>query len=170
MIDTRRTVRCLLIPLGGEPSLLPSTAVAEVVPYKPVERPRGSPEWFLGWLDWRGIQVPMVSLEQAWRQPEPADGANTHVAVLNTLNGTPELPFIAIRTQGIPRLLQVDKTGATPRRPPHALPLTLLSVQVNDTPAVIPDLDGLERMVLPLVNKRGAGDVADQPRSLGGAG
>jgi hypothetical protein len=52
-----------VIPLYKSILLIPNATVAEIIAYEPLQRVQGSPDWFLGFLGWRGVQVPVVSFE-----------------------------------------------------------------------------------------------------------
>lgn len=55
---------CLFLPLFEKNILLPSAAVAEIVSYEKPQVLADVPAWFLGVLTWRGIQIPLVNLEE----------------------------------------------------------------------------------------------------------
>ena len=70
------------------------------------------------------------------------------IAVLNTLNGNPQLPYIGLLTLGISRLVRVSAENLS--RDADDAPdsdLVLESVMIGDQPAWIPDLDRLEQML-----------------------
>ena len=68
------------------------------------------------------------------------------VAVLKALGGNPELPFIAVLTQGFPRLTTLNSELIIPTHDGTALPPGVRAhVLVRDDMAVIPDLEMIER-------------------------
>lgn len=155
MMETRVAVRSQLIPITGDNLLLPNTAVAEVIYYQEPQSLAG-PKWLLGMLTWRERSVPLVSFEMACAaKAEESDqalatpNARAKVAVLNTLNGNPELNFIAVVTQGLPKLMLIDENKiASIEHEIETSPLILSRVIVNDEPALIPNLDALEEMLM----------------------
>ena len=56
-----------LVPLQKSNILLPRNSVAELIPYEPLQRIQNTPDWFLGLLSWRGVQVPVFSFEMLTR-------------------------------------------------------------------------------------------------------
>ena len=52
-----------VVPLQKSNVLIPEITVAEVIPYEPLQRVQDTPDWFLGFLGWRGVQVPVASFE-----------------------------------------------------------------------------------------------------------
>lgn len=137
-------IASLLIPMVGRPLLLPNVAVAEIVPWQEPERLEDKPQWFLGEVEWRGVRIPVLSLE-LMNDPELEDAAHgNRLAVLNGVGQTKH-NFYAVAVQGIPRLVRVfpDELGneqdATEEKSYD------MHVQVSGERAVIPDLANVER-------------------------
>lgn len=100
-------IRSVLIPLTGKRVLLPNATVAEVITYSTPEPVEGTPDWVMGRVVWRGWWVPVFSLPMlgGWTARETEAGAK--IAVLKALGGNPDMPFMAMVTQGFPRLVTV---------------------------------------------------------------
>ena len=145
--DGDERVRCLLLPLAEGAALLPNTAVAEVAIHARLQDAPDDPDWLCGRADWRGLQVPVVALEAAWSGTAARRGGERRIAVLNTLNGNPALPFLAIAIAGTPRLLQVSaaEVGACGEGAEAGI---LCRLQVASDEAVIPDLDAMEQWLV----------------------
>ncbi|MGD8589687.1 MAG: chemotaxis protein CheW [Chromatiales bacterium] len=141
-------VRCVLIPLATSRLLLPNAVVAEVMDYQtPVPRER-MPDWYLGDLVWRGTSVPMVSIEGMLGGSVAVPGVRSRTLVLNTLNGNKKLSHIGLITQALPTLVRVNLDNLEPSKIRNDLgTLINLPVTVNNSLALIPDLDELERQV-----------------------
>lgn len=151
MINTRLAVRSQIIPIEGDRLLLPNTAVAEIVHYAEPTPVADAPAWLLGLLAWRDRRIPLVSFEAACDQPLPASGGRAKIAVLNTLNENTALDFFAVLTQGVPQLMLVNEGKIAPIEHETAThPLVLSQVILNGEPALIPNLDVLEEMLLAL--------------------
>lgn len=100
-------IRSVLIPVTGERILLPNATVAEVITYAAPDAVEGTPDWVLGRVVWRGWRVPVFSLPMlaGWSAGENEAGAK--IAILKALGGNPDMPFMAMVTQGFPRLVTV---------------------------------------------------------------
>ncbi|MFZ2235470.1 MAG: chemotaxis protein CheW, partial [Dokdonella sp.] len=73
----------------------------------------------------------------------------TKIAVLKALGGDPKLPFIAVLTQGFPRLVTVTPESLVPTDDDgHRATGVLAEVLVREDPATIPDLALIETMLL----------------------
>lgn len=140
-------VYSLLIPLEGYTLLLPNTAVAEVLNYSRPDAALAAPEWLLGMLLWRERRVPMISFEAACGgRPGPAT-RRSRIVVLNTLGGNPDLPYIAVMTQGIPHLRALGEESVE-REEGEASASVACRVRLDGSQlALIPDIDELERRV-----------------------
>jgi len=146
---TFETVHCLLLPLNGEIIVLPNAAVAEIIPYSAPEPVSGAPDWMLGRLSWRDRRVPLISFESASDGQAGKVHSNCRIAVLNTLNGNRDLPYVAILTQGLPSLqivrpnnIQYADKPNTPRQSIQAY------VNMGGAAGIIPDIDDLETRIL----------------------
>lgn len=150
-------VRCLLLPLNQGAVLLPNTAVAEVTSEVHLqEPPPAGVEWLQGWTRWRGLQVPVLALEPLFGSTAPTAGAQ-RIAVLNTLNGNPALPFVAVAIRAIPRPVQVSEGVLGACRGETAAGVHC-RLELAGGEAIIPDLDVLEQWSLAAGVPRGSVD------------
>lgn len=140
-------VASLLVPMQGRPWLIPNILVAEVVPLRQPERTGQGPEWLLGWLSWRDLEVPLISFERLNDAGQPYIGGEARIAVLNTITGRTR--FYAVIIQGIPRMVKVGGNDLV-EEPVDTGPAEAMSVQVGGDLAVMPDLDAIERAVVGL--------------------
>lgn len=140
----RTTLTTLMLPLSDRSLILPNVAVAELIDYQLRQPVRGAPDWHMGMIVWRDLQIPLVSFEAACGAL-PMVGERARIVVLNCLSDGP-LQFMAILIQGVPRSCKVDSQLSYVDVP--LAPLELAAVQISDRIARIPDLDGLERLLL----------------------
>jgi len=148
MAQTDSKIRSQLIPLAGVSLVLPNTCIAEVIGYKEPQPVDGTPDWLLGFLDWRGVRIPLISFEAANGGSLAKADRRSRIVVLNGIGGDEELPFFGLVAQGIPRLMQLDTTIISAiAQPEHTHPLALQHTRVQEQEAIIPDQDKLERMI-----------------------
>jgi len=150
-----KEIRCVLIPLTEFWLLLPNAAVAEVISFSPYEKQDNQIDWMLGTIDWREQKVPLVSFEGLLDIPIQQVTERTKIVVLNTLNGNTKLPYIALSSQSIPRLIKVS--SETLKVMPGASKMKKSAVaewtRVNDYLSFIPNLDYLEKSVYKIIYK-----------------
>lgn len=142
-------VPSLLVPMVNQPLLLPNVTVAEIVPPASAESLQGAPEWYLGELLWREQRVPLLSYERMNGESLPESNPRGRIAVLNSTGVSPDLPFLAIVTQGIPSLARV-REDEIHEREAQRQPYEQLLVSWAGEAAVIPDLAAMERACLDL--------------------
>ncbi|MFC5740229.1 chemotaxis protein CheW [Dyella tabacisoli] len=143
-----REIRCVLVPVGNLRLLLPNATVAEVITLPTPEPVEGAPEWLLGRIAWRGWRVPLLSFTKLAGATEDDTGLSMRVAVLKALGGNPKLPFIAVITQGFPRLTTLNAELIIPTHDGTPMPAGVRAeVLVRDDVAVIPDLEGIEEQL-----------------------
>ena len=146
-----RAVHCITIPVKNETLLLPNAAVAEIIAYIPPGKFEDAPDWVLGKLSWRDYNVPLISFEAAMGKAVVPATKNSRIAVLNTLNGNSELPYIGILTQGIPGLgLAREQIITDAEEKLSDLTAVKMTVKFYGARMLIPDIDQLEERLLRL--------------------
>lgn len=147
-------VRTQLIPLADMNMLLPNTCIAEVIALGELTPVNKAPEWLLGMMNWRGVDIPVISFESANGIAADAPTRSSRVAVLNGLTGDEKLPFYGVISQGIPKLMALEKSAVTAiKKPEQKLPLASEQTQLPDVAAVIPDQKKIEKLLLKELNK-----------------
>jgi chemosensory pili system protein ChpC len=142
-------VHCLLLPMHQDIAVLPNAAVAEVIPFSEPLPIDDAPEWLIGYLNWRERRVPLVMFETA----SDGDSGRIHkgcrIAVLNTLNGNRDIPYIAIVMQGLPSL-QIVRSNSIQYadRPTIQRQSIKAYVNLNGVAAIMPDIDDLESRLI----------------------
>jgi chemosensory pili system protein ChpC len=148
-----REIRCVLVPVGDLRLLLPNATVAEVITHTTPEPVADAPAWLLGRIAWRGWRVPLVSFTHLADAGEGDAELSVRVAVLKALGGNPRLPFIAVLTQGFPRLTTLNAELIIPTHDGSPLPAGVRAqVLVRDDVAMIPDLEWIEAELLNLLD------------------
>ena len=139
MTDLPEQIASLLIPMVGRPLLVPNVTVAEIVNWRNPEVVTGMPSWVLGCVDWRGVNLPVLSIE-AMNDPNLEDvDCGERLVVING-QGESKRPFYGLAVQGIPRLVRVfpDEIGEQETMSDDAVYDML--VMVSGERAIIPDL------------------------------
>jgi chemosensory pili system protein ChpC len=136
----------LLLPLADRNLILPNVAVAELIDYQPPGTfDLDTPPWYLGLVTWRDRQIPLLSFESACGQ-KIVIGERARIVILNALGGRPELKFIALLVQGIPRSCKLDSQLSYVDVP--LCSLEQAAVQVAEQVAKVPDLMALEELLV----------------------
>lgn len=147
--ETVDAIHCLMVTLSNETLLLPNAAIAEVTGFTEPQPLDGSPDWFLGRITWRERLVPLISFENASTSGESMNiRKGNRIAILNTLNGNAEIPYIGLIVQGIPRLRVVRQNNITTLEARPANRQSVIEiVEVEGQSLVIPDIDDLEKRI-----------------------
>ena len=77
------SIRCMQMPLNNWQLLLPNSAVAEIIGYTTPESANQGSGWYDGKISWRGVLVPVVSLEKMCE----LDAAETRGPIWPSRNG-----------------------------------------------------------------------------------
>ncbi|WP_303289784.1 chemotaxis protein CheW [Marinobacter sp. SS5-14b] len=147
MNENSQTLPCVMIPVSDRQLLLPNVSIAEVVDLNSTDAGTNTPDWLVGFLEWRGLNLPVISYDAANGGKLMIPGGNRgRIIVINTIGPKHEqLPFMALVTQGIPsqaRLME-DQIRELEGQPG---PADLMQVEVDGETAWIPNLEYLESL------------------------
>lgn len=137
-------IPCLLVPLLGCTLLLPTVTIAEMAPMRPISSIANAPNWLMGNYDWRNMRVPVVSYESINGGKVTPLNPQGRMAVLNNTGVDSRLSFVAIPTQGIPRMVRVLEDDITENREVQKRLFDKMPVKVGLEQFVIPDVAALE--------------------------
>ncbi len=112
MADSELELSIFIVPLQKSNILIPNELVAEIIPYEPLQRIQDSPDWFLGFLGWRGVQVPVASFEMLTIEGASfslVSVSSASLVILRALGGDQDdFSYFAIVAQAMPRLAEVS--------------------------------------------------------------
>lgn len=149
MSENTETLSCVMIPMNGRQLLLPNVSIAEVVDLSSTQAPTDGPEWLAGKLEWRGLDLPVISYDGAnGGEVTTSGGTRGRIVVLNTISDHHKtIPFMALVTQGIPSQTRLNEDQIK-RIEGDLGSADLMQVDVDGETAFIPDLGFLESLAL----------------------
>lgn len=141
-------IKCVLLTVNEDRVILPNSAIAEIVPIRNIINVANRPDWMLGYLDWRGNSVPLVSFEAMGgvRMPSLATG-NVKAAVVYAVGGDRAFPFMSFLVQGAPQILNVAETDILENKEQITHPAIEQKVIAKGETASILDLAKLEQVI-----------------------
>lgn len=146
-VEQDNIVSSLLVPMQQTNLLVPNVAIAEVVPKSTLSPLENAPPWFLGYLEWRGEQVPVLSFEVANSQVHGQDSSNARIAVFNAVSHKSRRQFFGLLVQGIPRQIKVGDSDVREDSQATLAEAESMGVITQLGKASIPNLDFLEGLV-----------------------
>ena len=101
------TMSCVI---EGQSVLLPGIAVAEVIDYQAglQNYADGAPDWLLGKLNWRGLQIPLVSLEGLDHAGFFSQQKSLKIVVVNALFDLSEVAYWGFVSLETPKLHRIS--------------------------------------------------------------
>jgi len=144
-MNNQYVLRAQLIPLNGATLLLPNTAVAEVVHFNDVEATPSTPSWVYGMINWRGLSLPLLSMEGLLEMDVLPLNKEKRIIVLNSLDNNQDMPFIAIVSDGNPHLIKLheDTMGDELMEEHSSHYIHTVSVY-RDRRVLVPDLNAIK--------------------------
>ena len=152
MALTNTEIRGVMIPVSGGRVLLPNASVAEVITLTTPETIGDAPPWLLGRIPWRGWRLPLIAYAVLIGQVETEGSLHARVAVLKAPGAHPRMPYLALLTQGFPRLVTLTPDVLMPAGDDGHHFGVRSEVLVRDEPAHIPDLQAIEARLLAVLN------------------
>ena len=136
-------VRCMFLPFEEKGLLVPSTGVAEIVGLSPPTEVEDAPEWLAGKMNWRGLDIPLLSMERVLGDDVPPPGVRNRVAVMHAMDGALQPGFYGIVIQRLPTVvLASERNVAASDSAASDWRQGVLDLEVGR--ALIPNFDYLE--------------------------
>ena len=141
-------VKCVVLTVNEDRLVMPNAAIAEIVPIRNIINVANKPGWMLGYLDWRGNSVPLVSFEAIGgvRMPSLASG-DVKAAVVYSISEDKEFPFISFLVQGAPQVVNLVPTDVIENKEEIQHPAIEQKVMIKGEMASILDLEKLEFLI-----------------------
>jgi chemosensory pili system protein ChpC len=149
MTEVEESLPAFVIPLQKSNIMLPNASVAEIIPYEPLQRVQDTPDWFIGVLAWRGVQVPVVSFEMLTVKRASfslVSVSSASLVVLRALGGWQGFQYFALVAQALPRLVRVTADELFQAGEDVAA-TELLKARYGELLVSIPDVDYIEAQI-----------------------
>ena len=137
------SVRCMLLPLVSINLLVPNSAVAEILPYSAPQKLNGSSEWFQGVVLWRGVYIPVVSVEDMCLMGTAMATPRSRIAVLYNPERDADVPYLGIHMQDIPRAYLAESKKMESGNDTGLSRYLLSRVDADNFARMIPNLDNI---------------------------
>jgi chemosensory pili system protein ChpC len=144
-----KKIKCVLLTLRTENVVVPNTALAEVVSLRDVDKVDNAPQWLLGKMHWRGVDIPLVSFEAAAEGAGAAMRANQAAVIhLISADGKAVYPYVGLSISGLPHISDFSKEQITIdayERKDH--PMVAQRIILNGAAASILDIDSIASLL-----------------------
>lgn len=125
----------------------PQAILAEVVPQQTMTQDDSSEDWLMGFLDWRGEQVPVIDPGVICGRAEPA-AANIHrYGVLYALEHIVGLSYYALPLASVPHPVMVTADDVQAETLAESCPALAAQALIENQSVAIPDFPYLERLI-----------------------
>ena len=144
-------IKCVIFTLRKENVIVPNALVAEIVSVKDMQASKNVPEWYLGRLNWRGTDVPLLSFEAAAGYEITKVNLNTQAVVLYSVGVdgvTEENPYLALVMSGVPHVSFFSREQIkADNEEMDGHPMVSQKVRINGARVSILDVDAMVSMV-----------------------
>ena len=151
MTEDTQLIKCVILTLRKENVIIPNALVAEIISVKEVVENENKPEWFLGNMNWRGKDVPLLSFEAADGDEVSKVNLNTQAVVLYAVGkdgDDVESPYLGLVMSGVPHISRFTREQiATDSEGQEDHPMVAQKVRINGARVSILDVDAMVSMV-----------------------
>ncbi|VAW55573.1 hypothetical protein MNBD_GAMMA05-2144 [hydrothermal vent metagenome] len=149
-VDTE-LIKCVILTLRKENVIVPNALVAEIISVKDLEGSEDAPAWFLGRMNWRGADVPLLSFEAASGAEMNKVNLNTQAVVLYAVGKSGEVtdnPYLGLVMSGVPHVSRFTREQiTTDGEEIEEHPMVAQKVRINGARVSILDVDAMVEMV-----------------------
>ncbi len=143
-----KPVRAMYLPLQMDGMLLPDVSVVEVMPVQEIAETSGSPEWYIGSIAWRGMQLPLICFESLNGAMTVSAESVERVAIVRGTADHGHLPYYALVICGKPQLFTLSEEDIEVHEGRPRGRAEAMSVAVLDQTAGIPNIEWVEQHLL----------------------
>lgn len=143
-------IKCVLLTLRTENVVLPNAAVAEIVSLREIKKVSGAPQWMLGKMHWRGVDIPLVSFEAAAEGAGVAMRANQAAVIylISSDGKASAYPYVGLSISGVPHISHFSRQQIaidTDSKKSH--PMVAQRIRINGAAASILNIDEISSMI-----------------------
>lgn len=136
-------VRCMLLPMSSMSLVVPNSAVAEIIGYSQPRPLAESSDWFLGVVLWRGVYIPVISVETMCSADTVHVGPRSRIGIIYNPEKDEEVPYIGLHMQDIPRAYLAESGKMESASDDELSQYLLSSVDGDEFSRAIPNLDAM---------------------------
>jgi|SaaInl5LU_22_DNA_1037371.scaffolds.fasta_scaffold04807_2 chemosensory pili system protein ChpC len=128
--------------------LLPGNLLADVVSAMTITADSAAAEWSVGELSWRGLTLPVISIEQLILNRAPRL-RGSHIAIFHGTVDTEKMPFYGVPMQALPHNFKLARESDLAVRSDELdLQYCAMKVTARGVASIIPDIEGIENALL----------------------
>lgn len=147
------SVRCMLLPMSSISLVIPNSAVAEIIGYSEPRRLEDSSDWFLGVVLWRGVYVPVVSVEQMCLVDATHVGSRSRIGIIYNPEKDSDVPYIGLHIQDIPRAYLAESDTMESGTDDNLSQYLLSRVDGDEFSRAIPNMDAMIADLKPQISQ-----------------
>ena len=143
---------CMSLSLESCDLILPTVSVAEMAPVRQLEIGTVDVPWILGFYVWRQINVPVMAYDFLnGREDSKTLNPEGRIAVLNNTGVSEQVPFVAIHTQAIPKMIKVGASDISADVSVATGEYDTMGVKLHMQNSIIPNIQKLEHLYAELL-------------------
>ena len=152
--DMPDVLTVLLFSIEGGRVLMPDVLVAEIVDFQATTTDSDDvPTWYLGELEWRGLSIPLISMEALNNDSFFSQSKALKIIVLHGTNYRDKLPYWAFVSLETPKMLRVNASDLVKIEAGETGEMEAMQAELSGEPVIIPDVGKIESEIVGLLDK-----------------
>lgn len=146
-ISQTENLGTLLFSIEGGQIMLPDIAVAEIIEFKDVEAgDEDVPVWYLGKIEWRGLNIPVISLEALNHGSFFTHSNRLKIIVINSFTKR-EFGYWGFVTLETPKMQRINSDSIVADQSVELGEVQLMAAEYMGEPVILPDLETIEKNI-----------------------
>jgi chemosensory pili system protein ChpC len=148
------SINALLSMIEGGRMIIPDALIAEIVDFQATHAESDDvPTWYLGKLPWRGIEIPLISVEALNNDSFFRQSRLLKIIVIHGVFNREKMPYWAFVALETPRMQRIPKSALLPDEEAERGIVEVIKVLLDDESIMVPDIEKIENQIVTLLDR-----------------
>ncbi len=141
------SLNTLLFPMSLGKLLFPDVAVAEIVDYQKPRSVETDVDWLLGDIQWRGIQLPVISFDKLNEQKPLEMTRSSKIVVMHSLDQRQSCNFWAFVVHDAPTMQTVNTESLVQNEKKPVTEAVVMQAELMGLNVLLPNMAFIEKRI-----------------------
>ncbi len=146
------SINALLSFIEGGRMIIPDALIAEIVDFQPTHAESDDvPTWYLGKLPWRGIYIPLISVEALNNDSFFRQSRLLKIIVIHGVFNRETMPYWAFVALETPKMQRIQKDALVQDEEAQTGVVEIMKAQLGDESIIVPDIEKIEKEIVAML-------------------
>lgn len=148
------SINALLSLIEGGRMIIPDALIAEIVDFQSIHTESDDvPTWYLGKLPWRGIYIPLISIEALNADSFFRQSRMLKIIVIHGAFHREKMPYWAFVALETPKMQRIQKEALLPDEDAQTGVVEKMKTQLAGEAIMVPDIEKIEAEIVALLDR-----------------